>query len=668
MPITGPTFLPLRKQALLGTLIALAVAPSLALAESTSDHRIEAITLSSGGLAEIQRSVHVDGTTELDFDVPLNQVNDLLKSLIVRDPSGGVAAMTLDGLSPVEETFRHLPFAADDLNSLPHLLRTLQGVAIRASSGGRTVEGRLLGVETPQHTQHHEAMPDPLLSVMTAEGQITLLKLRSDTELEILDEAIRASIQNAATISGRGHIDTMRTITITLEGNEARDVLLDYVVPAPVWKSAYRLILNADDEARLQAWAIIENASGEDWHDVAVTLSSGAPVTLAQQLHRRYWHDRPELPVIAQTTATPRPDSYRGVASTPTLQTADVAGAPALERMVSERVVPPAPSAPTAQATADEGETAATYRLPSPVDLPAGRTLSAPFIDVELPAERIALFQPERGETHPISALRLENTTSASLPPGIMTVYAPAEEGYAGDAQLHNLPAGESRMLSFAADRKVEVTTETGQAEHLYRASLAEGVLRTTRITRATTTYAIQGAEDAPRTVVIEHPRRQGWRFSSDAPSEATPTHHRLRAEIEAGSSASIDATHERTESESIALIDTDSETLLYWSGQIDDAQTAATLTGLAEQRQEVTRAETDVEQIMRELERTAENQARIRENLAAMSDDSALGQRYIAMLEEEEDTIAELGERRQQAEERLATLREDFAQLVREL
>ena len=664
MPTTGPTPLLLLKQALLGTTIALALSPGLVLAASDTAHRIEAITLSSGGLAEIRRSIQVDGATELDFDVPLDQVNDILKSLLIRDPSGGVAAMTLDGLSPVEETFRRLPFTADDLNSLPDLLRTLQGVAVRASSGGRTIEGKLLGVEAPQPTQLHAARPEPLLSVMTAEGQITLLKLRSDTELEILDEAIRESIQDAASVSGQSHIDAMRTLTLTLEGSEARDVLLDYVVPAPVWKTAYRLILDADNAARLQAWAIIENASGEDWHDVSVTLSSGAPVTLAQQLHQRYWHERPELPVVAQTTAAPRPDHYRGIAATE-VQAAD---APALQRLESTRARAFAPSAPTTPAAADEGETAATYRLPSPVDLAAGRSLSVPFIDVELPVERIALFQPERGDSHPITTFKLENTTATSLPVGIMTVYVPHEEGYAGDTQLQNLPAGESRLLGFAADRKVEVTIESGPAEHLYRANLAEGVLTTTRITRATTTYAIQGAKDAPRTVVIEHPRRQGWRFTSDALMEATPTHHRLHAEIEAGSEAEVDATHERVESESIALIDTDSDTLLYWSGQIDDAQTAETLTKLAEQRREVTRAEAEIERIMLEREGAAEDQARIRENLAAVPDDSTLGQRYIAMLEEEEDSLAELNERRQQAEKRLVTLREEFAQLIQEL
>ena len=56
-------------------------------------------------------------------------------------------------------------------------------------------------------------------------------------------------------------------------------------------------------KARLQAWGILENATGEDWQDVDVTLSSGSPVTLKQRLLESYWRDRPEIPVFAGAQA-----------------------------------------------------------------------------------------------------------------------------------------------------------------------------------------------------------------------------------------------------------------------------------------------------------------------------------------------------------------------------
>ncbi|HWU16584.1 MAG TPA: DUF4139 domain-containing protein [Devosia sp.] len=662
---------PLLWPVLAGITIAISAPVGLALAQDGDTYRIEAVTLSSGGLAEIRRSITLEEASALGFDVPLDQVDDILKSLLVYDPAGGVAAITLDGPSLVEETFRGLPFTPQDLAALPRLLDTLQGVPVRVSSAGRTVEGRVLGVDTTAPAESDKEEPAPLLSILTEQGQLATIRLRADAELDILDPAMRESLRQAVLVSGQGRVAGMRNIQIGLEGTGPREVRLDYVVPAPVWKTAYRLILDAEGQARLQAWAIIENASGDDWSDVQVTLSSGAPVTLAQRLYQRYWHQRPEVPVFAQTIAATDPDLYRetGVEGKLNIGAAEVAMYDAMRLgnvpAIDAAPAPRPPSPPMAAAAATEGANAATYLLPMPVDLAAGQTMSIPFIDAELTAERISLFQPERGEVNPIATLRLDNTTGASLPPGLVTVYAPQEEGYAGDAQLANVPDGETRMISFAADRKVEVTTQYGDSKTAYRATLADGVLRVTSVTRTDTTYAITGAQDAPRTVVIEHPRQSGWTLSSDALQSTTPTHYRLQAKLAAGGTAKVVASVERTELQTIALVDSDADTLLYWVGQLDDPATNTILTELAAARQDIARAQTALASLEQDIGQASDSQARIRENLAAVPADSSLAGRYLEMLEAEENRIADLGTRRQTAEQALKALTEAFSEKV---
>lgn len=661
---------PLLWPVLAGIAIAISAPVGLALAQDGDTYRIEAVTLSSGGLAEIRRSITLEEASALGFDVPLDQVDDILKSLLVYDPAGGVAAITLDGPSLVEETFRGLPFTPQDLGALPRLLDTLQGVPVRVSSAGRTVEGRVLGVDTTAPAESDKEEAAPLLSILTEQGQLVTVRLRADAELDILDPAMRESLRQAVLVSGQGRVAGMRNIQIGLEGTGPREVRLDYVVPAPVWKTAYRLILDAEGQARLQAWAIIENASGDDWSDVQVTLSSGAPVTLAQRLYQRYWHQRPEVPVFAQTIAATDPDLYRetGVDEKLNFGTGEVTMYDAMRLGNVPAIAAPAPrppSPPMAAAAATEGANAATYLLPMPVDLAAGQTMSIPFIDAQLTAERISLFQPERGEVNPIATLRLENTTGASLPPGLVTVYAPQEEGYAGDAQLANVPDGETRMISFAADRKVEVATQYGDSKTAYRATLADGVLRVTSVTRTDTTYAITGAKDAPRTVVIEHPRQSGWTLSSDALQSTTPTHYRLQAKLPAGGTAEVVASVERTELQTVALVDSDADTLLYWVGQLDDPATNAILTELAAARRDITRAQTALATLEQDIGQASDSQARIRENLAAVPADSSLAGRYLEMLEAEENRIADLGTRRQAAEQALKELTEAFSEKV---
>src|SRR5262249_58748756 len=110
---------------------------------------------------------------------------------------------------------------------------------------------------------------------------------------------VGAKRSRAAAAVGRSKVDRAREVEIKVDGAGKRDVSLTYVVPAPVWKTAYRVVLDDGGKARLQAWAILENATGEDRQDVDVTLSSGSPVTLKQRLLESYLRDRPGIPAFA---------------------------------------------------------------------------------------------------------------------------------------------------------------------------------------------------------------------------------------------------------------------------------------------------------------------------------------------------------------------------------
>ena len=90
------------------------------------------------------------------------------------------------------------------------------------------------------------------------------------------------------------------------------DIRIGYVVGVPLWKASYRLSLPADpqaDRARLQGWAILENFSGRDWHDVSLTLLSGNPVTFRQALFESYYVKRPSVPVEVAGRVLPSPDT-----------------------------------------------------------------------------------------------------------------------------------------------------------------------------------------------------------------------------------------------------------------------------------------------------------------------------------------------------------------------
>jgi len=62
-----------------------------------------------------------------------------------------------------------------------------------------------------------------------------------------------------------------------------------------------------DDQSGCRA--ILENFSGQAWHDVSLTLLSGNPVTFRQSLFESYYVARPNVPVEVAGRVLPKPDT-----------------------------------------------------------------------------------------------------------------------------------------------------------------------------------------------------------------------------------------------------------------------------------------------------------------------------------------------------------------------
>jgi len=54
---------------------------------------------------------------------------------------------------------------------------------------------------------------------------------------------------------------------------------LTYVTEAPSWKPSYRVVLGQNGKVNLEAWAIVDNTSGEDWKDVRLGVGSSSALS-----------------------------------------------------------------------------------------------------------------------------------------------------------------------------------------------------------------------------------------------------------------------------------------------------------------------------------------------------------------------------------------------------
>ena len=73
-------------------------------------------------------------------------------------------------------------------------------------------------------------------------------------------------------------------MAIKLPGASPHDIRLTYVTEAPSWKPSYRVVLEPGGKVKVQAWAIVDNTSGEDWQKVKLGVGSSSAMSFRYDL------------------------------------------------------------------------------------------------------------------------------------------------------------------------------------------------------------------------------------------------------------------------------------------------------------------------------------------------------------------------------------------------
>lgn len=662
-------------------LSASATALAASLPALAADGEISSVLLSSGGLAEVVRDFDATGSATIGLTVPAEQVDDVLKSVVVADPGGTVTGLSLVGSDSVAEAFRTLPFGPADLASTAAVAAAMRGFEAEVDDGeGSSARGVILGVTEIQRPSAGAPLAVPAVSLLLDTGAVRQVLLGPAATLTFADADIREKIAAAGRALRGGKDGGGKTIEVETEGDGARQLRLSYVTAAPVWKVSYRAIAGPDETVRIQGWAILENATGEDWAGVRVTLSSSNPVALRQRLYDKYWRPRTEIPIaLPGGPANIGPDD----GSLSEFETEEGAydlapapSAPVMAELAATRAKAGVPigrqqldmanvSRPSLQIAAVEGDVGVTFTIPTAVDLQSGHTLSVPIIDASYEAELVSLWQPETGSRHPVATLFLTNGEEGSLPPGIFTVFD--GDGYLGDAQILGIPPGETRFAAYASDPKVTVDSDGGETRRITSGKVSDGVLVVVRRVERRTSYTASGPKNADRTLMIDHPRQIGWDLDADARVVSdNGGSARLRTRLEGGKPATVTVRESRIEDEHYRLLDQDFQTLLAFSqsGGIDPALRAK-LAALAERRRAIAVAEDDVARIDREFERLDQDQGRVRLNLSAVPSSSELAKTYLAAMAALDSQLAETAARRDAAEAEAEALRKAYEEAV---
>ncbi len=658
---------------------------ALPVASQAQDLVLKRVMLSSGGLGYFEYEANVTGDATLRLTVGLEQVDDVLKSLVVYDDKGGVGGLSLPGREPLRQVFKDLPFDQAALDSPAELLAAMKGAQVTLG-GPRAITGRIVSVqeETVSLGEGKGTTKRTRVTLMTDKGLQQFILEDAET-LQFADPALRDRIAQALQAVQVHRAKDARTLELAARGQGSRTVRVAYIVEVPVWKASYRLTLPADPAATrsaLQGWATVENLSGRDWTDVELTLVSGRPVAFRQALYDAYYVKRPEVPIEVAGRLMPGVDRG-GVAVAEQQLKALPPPAPAPAYRQQERSVGMPASAPVAleRATAadpfeaSDGATQVMFRFPRPVTVANGRTLSLPVIDRQVPAQRLALYQAETAPRNPLAAIRLTNDGDTGLPAGLITLYERDKAGqvaYVGDARLSGFPVGETRLLAYALDEKITIERETGQAERVATGSIAQGVLKLSRVVRQTTTYKVRGPLREPRQLVIVQRRTPGWTLVQPDPKgvELAEGNYRLAFALPGGDQTQTFAVvQEQTQQQDFRLLDSSADQVRAFAQAREfDARTREALTRVMQLQGAVAEAERKVAQADAEKQAIVQEQARLRENLARVPANSDLQRRYLATLDKQESDLEAIAKKRAEADKAVEAARESLRAFVVQL
>jgi hypothetical protein len=650
-----------------------AAAPS----ETSVQLPIGQVVLFSSGVGYFQREGTIDGDARVDLSFPTQDINDLIKSMVLRDLDGGhVSAVSYDSNAPVEKTLQSFAVNLSANPTFGQVLNQTRGekveVALQQANAAQpgTMTGAVMGVEKQRVAAGKDAAVEvEQLNMWCADGMRSV-KLADVQRVRFLNPVMDNEVRKALETLTLSHDTQKKAVSLNFAGEGKRQVRVGYVIENPIWKTSYRLVLGKakEDKPFLQGWAVVENATDEDWKDVRMALVSGRPISFQMDLYTPLYVPRPT--VVPELFASLRPVTYNSD----------------LKRSKSEVeavIPPPAPpgAAGGAQVVAQRGlvitegakgsllfgagvnlddrmklgeagvSTMATatklgdffqYALDKPVSLPRQKSALLPIVNKDVEGTRVSIYNERTQAKFPLLGLKFKNTSGLHLSQGPITVFEGSN--YAGDSRILDVEPNEERLLSYAVDLGVEVNPVVSNDNgRITTIKVVKGILESTTKLRETKTYTIVNRNDAERLVLVEHPVRNEFHLTDDTskPAETASDVYRFEVKVPAGKKAAQTVTEERVLSQQFSLTNSgDDQIRIFLNATVASPKVKAGLKQAIDLRAAMNKTQRDIAEQQLQLTTITNDQTRLRANLKEMPPTAAAYKRYLDKFDLQETQI----------------------------
>ena len=278
-----------------------------------------------------------------------------------------------------------------------------------------------------------------------------------------------------------------------------------------------------------------------------------------------------------------------------------------------------APSSFAATATGQQAGELFEYNFSAPVTVKKGESAMLPFLQQKIGARKLLVYSENYG-LNPRDAAELTNNTGKTLDGGPITVYDAG--AYAGEALVETLPMTDKRLISYGVDLGTRVTTKFDSSSAVVRElHVKRGVLTARSAIQETKTYTIKNADAKAKTLVIEHPQRNGYTLLERKATETTPNAYRFEVPLAASGTVTFAVKEERVfdQTTSISSATPDQLTTYIQNKSLSEAARKQ-LEQIAQKKNQIAGNDTATRNAADEVNSLSQDQGRIRNNIESLN------------------------------------------------
>ena len=638
----------------------------LAINGFAADLPVREVVIFKNGVAYFERAGELKPGETARLDFKAEDMNDVLKSLTITDRSGAkINSVRYDASESVEKRLENFPFTVGPETSLAKFLDQMKGATLNLTLGNQNVAGAIVSarlIKADKDTPERE-----VIVLLMDSGEIRSFDLGAASAVKFADPKLDTQLKDYLAVLSQARSKDRRSIYIDATSSAAGEMIARYTTPSPVWKSSYRLIFSSDAQPTLEGWAIVDNTTGDDWNNVHLSVVSGKPVSFITRLYEPRYVDRPEAELAENRPVAPVVSEgvIGGVAMAPAPPMARMAKKSAMLSAETTEVSPESSVAVTAEGR-EEGELF-SYSFASPVTVKKGESAMLPFLQQKITARKLLIYSENFG-LHARNAAELTNSTGKTLDGGPITVYDAGS--YAGEALAETIKAGDKRLISYGVDLGTRITTAFDSSRDLVREiHLSRGMLTTRSAIQETRTYSIRNVDAQPKTLIIEHAERPGYRLLDQKPFETTANAYRFEVKLAPSATQTFAVREERVYDQTFAVSNASPDQLVTWTQNksLSDAARRQ-LAAIAQKKRDIAANDAAAAQTGAELKDLTQDETRLRENIASLSKVSGQQeqvQSYARELAGAETKIAALRDRQSQLRRARSAMQTELDTLI---